>query len=335
MARKQTQVPTKAKEKIQYRVKNWREYNQALMNRGSLTVWISDDINKTWSAQYRHKGRGHQPIYSDQAIEFILTLRSLFRFPLRQTTGFVRSLFTMLKLDLQVPDYSQVCRRQAGIKVKPINASKAMKEGVDLIMDSTGLKVYGDGEWMTKKHGPSKRRTWRKLHIGIDANSGEIVYAELTTNNEDSGDSKEAVKAMRDMISSGVKIKSFKGDGAYDTHAIYNTGRINGISVIVPPREHAVTLNEKYSNAERFKISWQRDDTIRAVRKKSKAEWKKESDYHKRSLVEMTFFRYKTVFGERMAARNFANQKAEVLLRSRLLNKLNQIGKPASVPIKT
>jgi hypothetical protein len=335
MARKESAPKTEEKKKTRYRVKNWREYNQALMNRGSLTVWISDDIDETWAAEYRHKGRGHQPVYSDQAIEFMLTIRSLFKIPLRQTTGFVRSLFTMLKLELQVPDYSQVCRRQAGIKMKPINASKAMKAGVDLVMDSTGLKVYGDGEWMTKKHGPSKRRTWRKLHIGIDANSGEIVYAELTTNNEDSGDSKEAVKAMRDLISSGVNIKSFRGDGAYDTHAIYNTGRINGINVIVPPREDAVTLDEKYSNADRFKISWQRDDTIRAVREKSRAEWKKESGYHKRSLVEMTFFRYKTVFGERMAARSFPNQKAEVLLRSRLLNKLNQLGKPVSVPIKT
>jgi hypothetical protein len=133
-----------------------------------------------------------------------------------------------------------------------------------------------------------------------------------------------------------VKIKSFRGDGACDTHAVCNTGRINGIHVIVPPREHAVTLDEKYSNAEGFKISWQRDDTIRAVREKNRAAWKKESDCHKRSPVEMTFFRYKTVSGESMAACNFPDQKAEVLLRSRLLNKnkLNQLGRPVSIPMK-
>jgi hypothetical protein len=119
-------------------------------------------------------------------MEFMLTIRHLFKLPLRQTTGFVRSLFTMLRLF------------RCLIKIKPINASKAVKDGVDLVMDSTGLKVYGDGEWMTGKYGPPKRRTWQKLHIGIDANSGEIVYAELTTSNDDSGDSKKAVQALRE-----------------------------------------------------------------------------------------------------------------------------------------
>jgi len=329
MAEKETASKTE-KKKIPYRIRNWKEYNQALVNRGNLTVWIADDISSTWAAEYRHKGRGHQPVYSAQAIEFILTIRFLLRLPLRQTTGFVRSVFQMLNLDLQVPDYSQVCRRQEGLNINLKSIPQAIKKGTDLVMDSSGLKVYGEGEWKVRKHGYSKRRTWRKLHIGIDVNSGDIVFTELTGN--DGGDSEVAAKAMKELISSGIKIQTFRGDGAYDTHAVYDAGRKHNIHVIVPPREGAVTLDEIYSNADG--VFWERDHTIKAVREKGKEEWKQESGYHKRSLVEMTFFRYKTAFGERMSSRKMPYQKTEVVIRSNILNKFNDLGRPVSSPVK-
>jgi len=149
-----------------YRTKNWPEYNKALKDRGSLTIWFDPEV--TWRAAPTGK-RGRQPRYSDAAIQACLTLKVLFGMPLRQTTGFVESLLKLVDLDWEVPDFSTLCRRQKTLSVTiPYRGSTGP---LHLLVDSTGIKAEGEGEWNARKHGGPKRRLWRKIHIHCPAGS--------------------------------------------------------------------------------------------------------------------------------------------------------------------
>lgn len=170
---------TRSRPKTLYRVKNWSEYDQALVKRGSITFWLSDDLAKTWRYS-GEKQRGGQFDYSEKAIEIMQTLKNVFHLPNRATEGFLRSVFEMLQVSLCVPDHTTLSRRGKGLT---INLPKKADGHLDIVMDSSGLKIFGEGEWKVRSHGKSKRRTWRKLHVGVDSHSGEIQAAALTTNN--------------------------------------------------------------------------------------------------------------------------------------------------------
>ena len=315
------------KPKIPYRVLNWTDYNRGLVKRGDLFLWIEDGIEDRWFCEIPRKGRGRRNTYSDSAIECILVLKSLFGLPLRQTTGLLRSLFRMSGIDLPVPDYSQVCRRQSslGVKVRP---AKSHSGPIHMVLDGTGLKVYGESEWKVRTHGASKRRTWRKLHLAIDAGSGQILTALLT--DRDEHDSEPAPDIIRSLVKEGFEIKDFRGDGAYDSTRVFLTCLQHGIDAIIPPREGSKLVAEKYENAKN--MEWPRDDIIRRVREIGKGAWKTESGYYKRSLVEMSIYRYKRTFGERLDARTTGNQVTEVAIRANMLNTMLAAGKPVSVP---
>ena len=161
----------------QYRTTNWKDYNAALKARGSLSVWLDRDMQ--WHGQPTGR-RGRSPTFSDAAIQFCLTIKGLFGLPLRQVIGFVQSLMHLAGLDWPVPDYSTVCRRQKTLTVNiPYRPSRG---GLHLLVDSTGVKMLGEGEWKTKKHGSEYRRQWRKVHLGIDAETLEIRAIEVTDN---------------------------------------------------------------------------------------------------------------------------------------------------------
>ena len=165
-----------------HRVTNWREHDASLRNRGSLTIWFTPEAIAGWKAQPRTTAGG-QRHYSDLAIETALTLRAVFRLALRQSEGLIGSIMKMLEIDLPVPDHTTLSRRACGLPV-----CKPLRVGTDelhLIVDSTGLKLRGAGEWLFEKHGTTKRRAWRKLHIGIDAGNGEIVAFDLTDKDVD------------------------------------------------------------------------------------------------------------------------------------------------------
>ena len=167
--------------KQQDRLTNWSEYDAALRQRGSLTVWFSEEAIAAWRAEPRTT-RGGQPLYSALAIATALTLRAVFRLALRQTEGLIGSVIHLLGLDLAIPDHSTLSRRAETLAVTRPPSSA---EPVHLLVDSTGLKLCGAGEWLVEKHGTSRRRSWRKLHIGVDADTGRIVAAALTTNHVD------------------------------------------------------------------------------------------------------------------------------------------------------
>src|SRR5215204_5159717 len=217
-----------------HKVTNWAEYDASLRQRGSLTVWFSAEAIAAWRAEPRST-RGGQPHYSALAITTALTLRAVFRLALRQTEGLIGSILGLLGLDLAVPDHSTLSRRAEALEVpKPCSRSRGP---VHLLVDSTGLQLCGPGEWLIEKHGTRRRRSWRKLHIGMDAETGQILATELTTQDVDDG---SQVKPLLDQVEGSLA--SLTGDGAYDQAGIYGTvAKLHpDADVIIPPRSTAV-----------------------------------------------------------------------------------------------
>jgi hypothetical protein len=214
-----------------YKTRNWPVYNQALKRRGSLTIWF--DPAMTWAAAPTGK-RGRQPDYSDSAVQTCLTMKVLFGMALRQTTGFVESLLRLIGLDWAVPDFSTLSRRQKTLKVNiPYRGSDGP---LHLLVDSTGIKVEGEGEWNARKHGGTKRRVWRKIHIGIDEQTLEIRAAEVTTS--DVGDA-PMLPELLSQIPPDQEIASVTADGAYDTRKCHDAIAKRGADAVIPPRKNA------------------------------------------------------------------------------------------------
>ena len=165
--------------KKRYRVTNWAEYTEILRRRGDLTIWVTDDTLKQWRAP-RRTTPGGQPKYSNIAIETCLTLRTIYKLPLRQTQGLMRSIARLMGVDIPVPDFSTLSRRGLGLRL-PAKPRVDRTEPIHLTMDSTGLKIFGEGEWLQVKHETkAKRKSWRKLHLGLDLTTGEIICSDLT-----------------------------------------------------------------------------------------------------------------------------------------------------------
>jgi len=314
--------PKRAKKRIRYKLKNWPEYNQSLVKRGSLTVWLSEAVIEQWAYQGPRK-RGAQRRYSDLAIQTALGFKHLFRLPLRQTEGFLRSLFQRMDVSLQAPDYSTLSRRHGKLTVDlPPGGGKGP---LDVVVDSTGLKVYGEGEWKVRQHGWSKRRTWRKLHLALDAESQEIRAWDLTPNGVDDA---ACVEGLLSQIEAPVG--TFCGDGAYDQKKVYRSLERRKIDPLIPPRRNAKII--RHGNSSQAPLS--RDETLRAIRQLGRASWKRTRGYHHRSLGESVFSRWKRTFGGLLSSRTFSNQRVEGGLKCILLNRMTHLGMPDSYKVK-
>jgi IS5 family transposase len=309
----------KKKTKAKYRLRNWKKYNESLVNRGSLTMWLSEDVVSAWNNEARTGKRGHPPNYTETAILTMATLQEVYHLPLRQAEGFLRSIFELLKLDLPVPDYSTLCRRRAALEIEL--PSRRRKEPIHLVVDSTGMKVYGEGEWKVRRHGYSYRRTWRRLHLGIDEASGEILASVITTNNVTDS---QVLPELLDQVSG--EIKQVSGDGAYDKRNCYDAIRKRKAKAAIPPRRNAKVWRHAKTKGERLA----RDQNLRRIRAVGRAAWKKESNYHRRSLAETAVFRLKLIFGGRVSARSFHGQAAQLLVRCAALNRMTHLGMPDS-----
>ena len=304
------------------RVTNWAAYDASLRQRGSLTVWFSEDAIAGWRAEGRTTPGG-QPRYSALAILTGLCLRAVFRLALRQTEGLIGSIIGLLGLDLAIPDHTTLCRRADGLDVprpQPSPGAGAMH----LIVDSTGLKFHGPGEWLVEKHGTRTRRSWRTLHIGLDADTGRIVAAELTTNDVDDG---SQVGPLLDQVAGAVA--SFTADGAYDTGAVSAAvaGRHPDAAIIVPPRSTAMPSDTAQTNPT------QRDRHLQGITSNGRAGWQKSSGYNKRSRVEAAISRFKQVMGNGLHSQTDARQDAEIAVAVHALNRMLEFGRPASVRI--
>ena len=305
--------------KAKYRVTNWPEYDAALVKRGSLTVWMTEEAIAAWQAPATGK-RGVQPIYSAIAIETSLALRLVFHQPLRQTEGLLRSIADVLKIDIAIPGHTTLSRRGGGLTILPKRIDRA--EPLHLLVDSTGLKIYGEGEWLDQKHGIRSRRRWRKLHLGIDADTHEIVAVELTP--DDIGDISE-IPDLLDQIDADVA--SMTADGAYDGRAVYDAvaERHPEAAVIIPPRMTAVPDGTTAA---------QRDKHLATIADHGRISWQRSLGYTRRNLVETAMFRYKTVIGRRLHARTLPNQRTEAKVGCNVLNRMAGLGMPVSGRIR-
>ena len=301
-----------------YKTTNWADYNASLKARGSLTVWLDKDMQ--WYATVSGK-RGRQRTFSDAAIQFCLSIKCLFGLALRQSLGLVESLLRLAGLDWRVPDFSTVCRRQKDLSVKlPYRPSTT---ALDLLVDSTGIKFLGEGEWKCKKHGAEYRRQWRKVHLAIDARTLDIRAIEVTDNG--TGDA-PMLPELLSQILPDEPIASVGGDGAYDTKACHAAIALRNAQAIIPPRKNARAWKGTQAGAS------SRNEALRACQRLGRRIWKKWSGYHRRSLVETKMNCFKRL-GERVMARTFERQVTELHIRVALLNRFSQLGRPVTVAL--
>ena len=306
--------------KQRHRVTNWAASYAALRARGSLTVWFTPEAIAAWRAEPRTT-RGGQPCYSDLAITTGLTLRAVFRLALRQTEGLIGSILQLLDLDLPVPDHSTLSRRAETLEVPRAKAGSAP---VHLLVDGTGLKLCGAGEWLIEKHGIKRRRAWRVLHLATDADTGRIVASVLTDKDADEG---SQVGPLLDQVDGPVA--SVTGDGAYDRDDVYAEvmTRYPDAEVIVPPRANAVP-SETAETAPT-----QRDAHLRCIAQRGRMAWQKASGYNWRALVEADISRWKRVIGDGLRFQTDGRQASEVALAADVLNRMLELGRPEYVRI--
>jgi Transposase DDE domain len=308
--------------RAQYRIRNWPQYDAGLRRRGDLTLWLDEVAIAGWSAPPRATPGG-QARYSDLAIELLLMLRFVFHLALHQAEGFVSSVFRLLGLDLPIPDHTTLSRRDRGFAHRrPYSVPHGP---LHLLIDSTGLKLFGRGEWNSERPGWA-RWSWRKLHLAVDADSGEIVARVLTGNDaHDAGQ----VPVLREQIES--EIGSVTADGAYDGEPVYRAIQARqsepAPTIVIPPRLSAVP------GVATDAVESQRDHHIRFIQENGHAAWRKATDYGRRSLAETAVGRYKGLIGSRLCACALANQQGETALGVEVLNRMIRVAKPASVRI--
>ena len=306
--------------KMKFRVTNWRDYEAGLRRRGSLTLWITPEALAGWRAP-RRKTRGGQARYSDLAIETALTLGIVFGMRLRQTEGLLHSLLDLMGLDVPVPDHTTLSRRAQTWEL-PSRRNRPLPDGpLHVLVDSTGLQIYGAGQWLEEKHGVKSRRNWRKLHLALDANSGEIIAHRLT--DQDTDDPSQVAPLLGQIDG---KIDRFTADGAYDGKPTYQAIRQHSSTaiVVIPPRSTAVESGDTGPPG-------QRDKHIAAIAKDGRPKWQASSGYGKRALIETAIGRYKGLIGRRLRARSFPAQQTEVAIGCDVLNRMLACGRPESV----
>lgn len=295
-----------------YKVRNWRKYEHGLRGRGDLTLWFSETAITGWRASPRRVAGG-QRVYTNLAIETALTVRMVYHLALRQTEGFLRSIVQLLDVDLPIPDHTTLSRR--GRTLGSLCFRPTGNRPMHLLIDSTGLTIHAGYAFK-----PPRKRAWRKLHVGTDRTTGDIVAVELTANR-----ARDAARLPGLLRQVDRPLASVAADAAYDTERVYRSiekhTRTRSPRVLIPRAKNAQV------NAE---ASRQRNRNIRLRNQLGKREWHKASGYSRRSLVENTMFRYKAIIGPSMRARTLAGQRVEARLGAAILNRMTGLGMPDS-----
>ena len=304
-------MSTKAQPLVR-QITNWPEYNKALVNRGSLTFWFDQAVIDQWFHRGANEGRGLNKTFSDRAIQTCLMLKALFGLPLRTLEGFVLSLVGLMGLSLPCPDYTTIAKRARGLQVA---IPRRLPAGpVDIVVDSTGIKVFGEGEWKTRQHGVGKRRTWRKLHLAVDPATHDAVAAQVTVLEVTDGEVfPDLLEQLEDQ-----PIGTVAADGAYDQRGCYDAVGQRGGQALIPPRENAVE----------WEAGHPRTAAVQACRAQGRKAWKASVGYHRRSLSETAMFRYKQLISPAFSLRHFASQVVEAYAGLAVLNRMNTLGMP-------
>ncbi|KAB3085607.1 IS5 family transposase [Escherichia coli] len=299
-----------------FSITNWRNYNKALINRGSLSFWLDDEAIQAWYVSATPASRERPQRCSDPAITTVRVIKRVFRLTLRATQGFIDSIFTLMDVPLRCPDDTRVSRRAKSVNVRfktPTRGKIAHR-----VTDSTGLKVPGEGEWKVKIHDRERRRVWRKLHLAVDAKTHEIICADLSLNNVTDP---EAFPGL--IRQTHREIGSAAADGAYDTRLCHDELRRRKINALIPPRKGAGYCPGKYADRNRVVADQQLSG--------SNARWKWTTDDNRRSIAETAMYRVKQLFGGSLTLRDNDARVAEALAMVRALNKMTKAGMPESV----
>lgn len=303
-----------------YRVTNWSEYEAGLRQRGSLTVWLDPAVTDAWTPPCR-TSRGRPCRYSDLAIETMLRLRLLFHLPLRMAEGFLASLFGVLGVDLPVPDHTTLSRRSRDFARRSVR--RPTPDGpLDIVLDSTGLKIFGRGHWNEHKYGYTRRR-WKKLHLAFDLKDGTVCAHSLT--DQETSDVPAGI-GMVDHLAG--PIGTILADTAYDTPGFWALRAEHQRAppvIIVPPQPRSRV-------PEPCAVQTQRDRHLHGIAEQGRMGWQLQTGYGRRSRVETVIGRYKACFGATLRARSDEGQAGEVAVALRLLNELRLMAIPQIVP---
>ena len=304
---------------FRYKVRNWPEYNRALVKRGQLTLWFDTEAVAAWRHPGPFEGRGRPKVYADAAIQCALVLNSVFHLNLRTTQGFLQSIVALMALDLPVPNYSTVSRRQSAVDVRL--SVRPTDRPRHVVIDSTGLKIYGAGEWHIRKHRTLRRRTWRKLHLGVDETTKEIVAMDLTASNVH-----DARRLSSLLSKTPGSIGQVSADRAYDTGSCYEAVLQHDAIVTILPRRNARCSRDSHPPP------WHamRDTHLRRIRTQGRYEWRKSSGCTRQSVAENAVSRYKAILGVSLSARTVKNQKVEAAIKCAVLNRMAELGMPRS-----
>lgn len=337
---KTTTKSTKKSSKVQSRkITNWSEYNKALAERGNIMTFISDAIRDgAFEPVLPSHTKGHPTVYPDKLILFILTLREIFHQPLRQIVNTVHGLLLANGLYYNLPDYTTLCRRAKKLEVDilPRNYCLYAGDGICYMLDSSGFKVTGAGEWIRRKWGEQEERTFIESHVGVNYNDRMILSVINTDCNVHDNTQllPSLVLASNNLERAKVEqnLEVIIGDGAYDANDNYHLANSLGAKFIAPPKKNANVRMHKDKNTGKFvdDVGW--EDRNLVVRKIKYGDgmkaWKEQTGYHRRSLNENVFFRLKTIFGEKMMYRCKDSCITEQLIRARILNIFTSFGLP-------
>lgn len=293
------------------KVSNWSSYNQALVKRGSITFWVDDKAIESWYCTELHGGKGRSNTFSDLAIETALVLKGVFSLPLRATEGFLNSIFHLMDVDCRSPGYSCLSKRARSVQIHYKNPSRG--DIAHVVIDSTGVKTFGEGEWHVKKHGKEKRRRWRKMHLAVDSQTHEVIAAQVSL---DSVGDNEVLPSLLNSLCR--KVKQVSADGAYDTKACYEVIDGKGAKATIPPRK----------NAGYWEDGHPRNEAVDALKADELDDWKKRENYHQRSLSETAMYRYKQLINPKLSFKHYNAQVAEILAGVKAMNKVIELGMP-------
>lgn len=313
------------KGKSRYKVKNWSEYNKSLVRRGRIDFWIDKEVIEQWHPKASTKKKGGQQLYSDLAIQACLSLRLLFHIPLRQTQGFMMSLIALAGLKINSPNYTTISRRTSSLKAFREKLKQfETDEAISVLIDSSGVKIKGSGQWHESKHG-KKGSKWLKLHLAVDEENSEIEASILSSS--DTSDSSQLLPLLEQIEKD---IQDVKADGAYDYDSILEKLESFGIKGkgIFPPAKNRLLSEDWLRNPT------PRDKHILRIAMDGKDVWEYASGYSKRNRVENTFFRFKNYFGDQLKSRKDENQEVEIKMAVHLLNQMTRIGMPKSERIR-
>jgi len=297
--------------KSKRKITNWPEYNRALTQRGGVTFWLDEKAIDGWFNHTPTGRRGRSNIYSDSAITTALMIKGVFNLPLRALEGFINSVFQMLDVELRSPNYSCISKRAQTVEVDYRLRSRGPVKHI--VIDATGLKVFGEGEWKVRKHGKEKRRIWRKVHLAVDAQTHEAVSAVVSL---DTVHDCEVLPTLLNPLRR--KIEQVSADGAYDTKRCHEVLQRKGIKPTIPPRKNAGYWSEGHP----------RNEAVEALKNGQLKEWKTQSGYHQRSLSETAMYRYKQLISGKLSLRQYNGQVGEILAGVGAINKMLRLGMP-------